>query len=303
MAPQAKPFVGGYFQLVLDGFDCGTIQKASGGNVKAEKAEIPQSTEYLVKNQIGNITIEDFKIQCGLSMGKPLQEWIQASLDSNHMYKNGELVVADFNRKAVQSREFKNALITSVGFPAADAAGKDVAYLSVDWAVEDVLDKAGDGAMISKPNNPNQTMFTTHNFRLTIDGLEATTGKCSKVDALTVKQTVTRDATGVDRIHTLCPGKMTMPPLKITFNRNAVESIQKWHYDFVYMGKNDVTQEKTGMLEFLDATRQKVLLAIEFSGLGIMDLKFDELSNNQDKITNCVAEMYCDQIKLKEWMS
>lgn len=303
MAAQAKPFVNGYFQLMLDGVDVGIIQKAGGGNVKAEKAQIPQSTEYLVKNQIGNITIEDFSIQCGLSMGKPFQEWVQASLDAAHMYKSGELMVADYNRKAVQSREFKNGLITEVGFPAADASGKDVAYLSVKWAVEDVLDKAGDGSTITKPNNTNQTMFTTHNFRLTIDGLEATTGKCSKVDALTIKQTVARDNIGNARIYELIPGKMEMPPVKITFNRNAVESIQKWHFDFVYSGKNDVTQEKTGLLEFLDATRSKVLLALEFKGLGIMDLKGDEYQNNNDKVSTVTAEMYCDQITIKEWMT
>jgi hypothetical protein len=296
-----RPYVNGNFQLLLDGIDVGIVQKASGGSVKAEVAKIPQSTEYLIKNQIGNITIEDMSIQCGLAMGQSFKDWIKASLDGAHMYKSGELVVADFNRKAIQSREFKNALITEVGFPAADAAAKDVAYLSVKWALEDMLDKAGDGAMISKPNNMNQTMFRPENFRLTIDGLEATTGKVSKVEALTIKQSVTRDSIGNARVYELIPGKLEMPNLKITFNRNAVENIGKWHHDFLYVGNNDVSQEKTGLLEFLDATRQKVLLAIEFKGLGIIDLKGDEFSNNNDKVSTVTAEMYCDQIDIKEW--
>jgi hypothetical protein len=296
-----RPYVSGYFQLVLDGVDVGIIQKAGGGNVKADKAQIPQSTEYLVKNQLGNITIEDMSVQCGLAMGAPFKDWITASLDANHKYMNGELVVADYNLKAIQSREFKQALITEVGFPAADASSKDVSYLSVKWACEDVLDKAGDGARISKPNNMNQTMFTNHNFRLTIDGLEATTGKVSKVDALTIKQTVARDNIGNARVYELIPGKLEMPSLKITFNRNAVEPIQKWHYDFVYQGMNDVTKEKTGLLEFLSQDRKTVLLAVEFKGLGIMDLKGDEFTNNNDKVSTVTAEMYCDQITIKEW--
>jgi hypothetical protein len=147
----------------------------------------------------------------------------------------------------------------------------------------------------------NQTMFRPENFRLTIDGLEATTGKVSKVEALTIKQSVTRDSIGNARVYELIPGKLEMPNLKITFNRNAVENIGKWHHDFLYVGNNDVSQEKTGLLEFLDATRQKVLLAIEFKGLGIIDLKGDEFSNNNDKVSTVTAEMYCDQIDIKEW--
>jgi hypothetical protein len=298
-----RPYVHGNFQLVLDGVDVGIIQKAGGGNVSAEVAKIPQSTEYLIKNQIGNIKYEDFSIQCGLAMGAPFKDWIKASLDAAHMYKSGELVVGDFNRKAMQSTEFKNALITEVGFPAADAAAKDVAYLSVKFAPETTRRKAGDNAALSKPNNMNQTMFRPENFRLTIDGLEATTKYVSKVEALTVKQTVARDNIGAVRDYELIPGKLEMPNLKITFNRNAVEAIEKWHFDFVIEGKNDVTQEKTGLLEFLDATRQKVLLAIEFKGLGVFDLKASELSNNDDKVSNVTAEMYCDEISIKEWMA
>jgi hypothetical protein len=300
---QPRPFVHGNFQLVLDGIDVGIIAKAGGGNVSAEVAKIPQSTEYLIKNQIGNLKYEDFSLQCGLSMGQAFKDWIKASLDAAHMYKSGELIVANFDRKAMQSTEFKNALITEVGFPAADAASKEPSFLSVKFAPETTRRKAGDNAVVSKPNNMNQTMFRPENFRITIDGLEATTKYVSKVEALTIKQTVARDNIGAVRDYELIPGKLEMPNLKITFNRNAVEAIEKWHFDFVIEGKNDVTQEKTGLLEFLDATRQKVLLALEFKGLGIFDLKASELTNNDDKVSNVTAEMYCDEISIKEWMA
>jgi hypothetical protein len=303
MAIQPRPWVSGYYQINLDGIDVGIVQKVDGGTIKAEVAKIPQSTLHLIKNQIGNITYEDFNLQCGLAMGQPFKDWIKASLDSAHIYKNGDIQQADFNRKVQQIREFKNALITEVGFPAADAASKDVSFLTVKFAVENTRLKPGGGEVLNKPNNMNQTMFTNHNFRLTIDGLEQTCAKVSKVEALTVKQTVARDNIGNARDYELVPGKLEMPNLKITFNRNAVEAIEKWHFDFVIEGKNDVTQEKTGLLEFLDATRQKVLLAIEFKGLGIFDLKASELTNNDDKVSNVTAEMYCDEISIKEWLA
>jgi hypothetical protein len=40
-------------------------------------------------------------------------------------------VVADFDLRVRQRREFTNALITEVGFPALDAASKDAAHLTV----------------------------------------------------------------------------------------------------------------------------------------------------------------------------
>jgi hypothetical protein len=202
-----------------------------------------------------------------------------------------------------QVREFKNALITEVGFPAADAAAKDVAYLTVKYAVETTRFKPGDQAVVTKPNSTNQTMFRPENFRLTIDGLEGTTSHVSKVEALTIKQTVARDNIGNARDYELIPGKLEMPNLKITFNENVVEPMAAWHQTFVIDGQNDVTQEKTGLLEFLDATRQKVLLAVEFKGLGIFNLTRADMSNNEDKLANVTAEMYCDEITIKEWMS
>lgn len=303
MAMQARPWVTGYYQLDLDGVDVGIVQKIGGGNISAEVAKIPQSTEFLIKNQIGNLKYDDFNLQCGLSMGQPFKDWVKASLDSAHMYKNGQVSVGDFNRKIQQIREFKNALITEVGFPAADAAAKDVAYLTVKFAPEITRFKAGGGETLTKPNNMNQTMFRPENFRLTIDGLEQTVAKVSKVEALTVKQTVARDNIGNARDYELIPGKLEMPNLKITFNENVVEPIAAWHQSFVIDGKNDVTQEKTGLLEFLDATRAKVLLSVEFTGLGIFNLTRADMSNNEDKLANVTAEMYVDNLTVKDWLA
>jgi hypothetical protein len=116
----------------------------------------------------------------------------------------------------------------------------------VKFAVETTRLKAGGGEVLNKPNNMNQTMFRPENFRLTIDGLEQTCAKVSKIDALTVKQTVARDNIGDARDYQLLPGKLEMPNLKITFNQNVVEPMAAWHQTFVIEGKNDVSQEKNG---------------------------------------------------------
>lgn len=296
-----RPWVNGYFQLAIDGIDVGIVQKAGGGNISAEVAKIAQSTEYLVKNHLGNLKYDDMNVQCGLSMGKPFQEWVKASLDAAHVYKNGALIVADYNRKAVQQREFKQALITEVGFPAADAAAKDATYLSVKWACETIRFLKGGGETIQKPINAKQGQFKAENFRFSLDGFDKVNAKVSKVEALTIKQSVQRDQIGATRDYELVPGKLEMPNLKITFNESVVDDLAKYHEDFVINGNNEVAQEKTFLLEFLDQKRQNVLLAIEGTGVGIFNLTRADMTNNEDKIASCTAEFYVDQITIKEW--
>jgi len=297
----AISYVSGYFAVVVDGIDVGIVNKAGGGDAEAEVVKYAMSTEYLLKNHLGNLKYTPMSVSCGLSMGAPFKDWVMASLDGNHQYKNGELIVADFNRKAVKSREFKNGLITEVGFPAADAASKDAAYLSVKWQPETTRFKAGDGSVISKPTNAKQTQFKAENFRFTLDGFDKVNAKVSKVDAVTFKQTVQFDQIGATRDFEAVPGKIELSPLKITFAEAVADELYAWHEQFVINGNNDVSQEKTALLEFLDQKRENVLLSIEFTGVGINKLTRPEFSNNEDKIATCTAEFYVDKYTVKEW--
>jgi hypothetical protein len=297
----AISYVSGYFQLVVDGIDVGIVNSAGGGDAKADVAKYAMSTEYLVKNHLGNVTYAPMKVSCGLSMGAPFRDWIKSSLDAAHIYKNGELVMADFNRKAVKSREFKNALITGVTFPAADAKNKDATYLNVEFQPETTRFKKGDGSTISKPANQKQTQFKAENFRFTLDGFDAVNAKVSKVDSLAIKQTTKWDEIGATRDFELVPGKLEMPNLKITFAEAVVDDLAAWHETFVINGQNDVSQEKTWLLEFLDQKREAVLLAIEGKGCGIFNLTRAEVKNNEDLVATCTAEFYTDEITIKEW--
>jgi len=296
-----RPWVNGYFQLAIDGIDVGIVNKFGGGNISAEVAKIAQSTEYLVKNHLGNIKYDDMSVSCGVSMGKPFQDWIKTSLDSAHVSKNGAVIVGNFDRKAVQQREFKNALITEVSFPVADAAAKDATYLDVKWACETIRFLKGGGETIQKPVNPKQGQFKSENFRFTLDGFDKMSAKVSKIDKLTIKQAVERDQIGNARDYELVPGKVEMPNLKITFNESVVDDLAKYHEDFVIKGINEVAQEKTFLLEFLDQKRENVLLAIQGTGVGIFNLTRADMTNNESKIATCTAEFYVDEIKITEW--
>lgn len=297
----AISYVSGYFSLIVDGIDVGIVSKAGGGTAKAAVAQYAMSHDYLVKNHLGNVTYEPMSVSCGLSMGAPFKDWIDASLQANHVYKNGELVVGDFNRKAVKSREFKNALITEVAFPAADAKNKDATYLNVKFQPETTRFKPGDGSTLQKAVNQKQSQFKAENFRFSLDGFDKVNAKVSKVDSLVITQTVQFDQIGATRDFEACAGQLKMPNLKITFAEAVVDELAAYHESFVINGINDVGQEKTWLLEFLDQKRENVLLAIEGTGCGIFALSSAEISNNADTIAVCTAEFYTDLIKIKEW--
>lgn len=297
----AISYVNGYFQLVIDGAEVGIIQKAGGGSVKAEVAKYAQSTEYLPKNHLGNLTYEDINVQCGLSMGKVFQDWVKASLDSAHQRKGGSIQVADFDRSVKQEREFTNALITEVGIPAADAAAKDAAYLTVKWAPETIRFKKGSGEKITKPSNTKQTQFKQENFVFALDGCEPASKQTSKVEGFTFKQTVSRDNIGAMRDYEVIPGALEMPNLKFTFSESCIDEVAAWHEEFVINGINDVSKERGFVLQFMDQARKNVLLELTGTGVGIFNLSRAELTNNDSKRAECTAECYVDKIEITQW--
>jgi hypothetical protein len=294
-------YAAGYFELQLDGVRVGILNKIGGGNLEAEVIKLPQSDNYYGRRQLGNPKFDDVTIQCGLAMGEPFKDWVKSSLDRKHSYKSGEIVAANFDRKAIHSREFHDALITEVGFPAADAQAKEVAYLNVKFNPERMKFQKGDGKTIQQPSTKTQSVFRCENFRLSIDGLEDSTKLTSKVDALTLKQTTVRDYIGTTRDYELIPGNVEYSNLKITMRESAVDPFADWFHAFVFDGKNTVDHEKHGVLEFMNQSLTEVLLSIELFGLGIFKLTRSDLTRGEERPANVTAEMYCERFNIKEW--
>lgn len=76
--------------------------------------------------------------------GSPaMREWIDNSLSMNYLRKSGELAAADFKRDIRHIREFKDALITEISFPAGDAAAKEAGVINIEFRPRLVRDKKG----------------------------------------------------------------------------------------------------------------------------------------------------------------
>jgi len=299
MASDGRSYVRGHFCFTLDGFNCGLIQKVEGGDVVGEVTQLPEAHNYYVRKHIANVKYSPMKVQLGVSMAQPIQDWIAASLEMNYMRKSGAVDALDFKLESRHTIEFKDALLTEITFPACDGAAKDAAFVTLGFAPETVRRKKGDGGKRSNPSDMGQKMWTPGNFKFTVDGLEKACAKVSKVNALTVKQTTVSDAVGMERDYLLEPAHIEFPDVEVTVSEEFVDDFINWHQTFVIDAVNTETDHKTGSLEFLNQNRQKTLLTLGLNGLGITKVASAPMTNNEDKIASYTVSMYCENLTAK----
>src|SRR6476619_42320 len=97
----------------------------------------------------------------------------------------------------MESLDFFQALVTEIGFPACDAASKDAAKLTVQFAPQHTRKKKGSGRPDLKINAAKAKLWTCRNFKIDNSGLDGT--KVNRVEALTIKQKVVEHAGGEER--------------------------------------------------------------------------------------------------------
>jgi len=226
-------------------------------------------------------------------------DWIEQTLATNYMRKSGEIKAADFKRDTRSIREFSDALITEIGFPACDASAKDAAFLSLKFSPWIVRNKRGDGSTVDNPVDGRQKTFHPTNFRFTIEGLLPPQAKVQKVEALTVKQTTVRDNIGEGRGYDVEPGKLEYPNLKIVVDGSYRAKFKAW-LDALEAGKQE---KRSGQLVYLDQTRQAALLSLTFDGLGIFQISSDDgadagAQSSTGKGSTITVEMYVEHIKI-----
>ncbi len=292
---QERAAVGGKFALELDGVMAGYLGSVEGGEVFADVVAEPVGSDNIQHKHIAGVKYEDITITCGPGMSQAFYEWIKATLERKSPRKNGAIVALDFNYKALYRLNFKNALISEVGFPALDAASKDPAKLTVKIAVESSTKTKTNEPIVGAAAVPQmQKKWLPANFRLKIDGLDDAMSRVNKVDAIVIKQKVFANAVGDARDSAKQASNIEIPNIGVTFPEANSESVEKWRDDFILRGNN---AEKNGTLEFLTPDLKEVLFILNLNKLGIFRLAPEKAEAGGDQIRRLKAEMYCEEIK------
>jgi hypothetical protein len=290
-----RSYAASHFAIELEGVSAGFVKSVDGGGIVGEVVNEPGSATYYQKKHIGNVTYGEFTVRLGLSMAKSVYDWISASLVGTYERKSGAVVAADFDYKERARREFHDALITEIGFPALDASSKDPAYLALTFAPDLTRRKAGSGAKLQAPATQKQKQWLASAFRVEVAGMP--TGKVSKVDAFTIKQTAVTDEVGEARLSTKEPGKLEFPNLKITVAETDAGPWEAWHEDFVVNGNNEESKEKSGAIVFLSPDRQDELARVVLHGVGIVSVEPEQGDAAGDTIRRIKAELYCERME------
>jgi hypothetical protein len=294
MAVTDRTYVSGRFALDLNGGFAGFLKSVEGGSLKANVITEPAGLDNRVHKHIGQPEYGDIKLQLGLSSSPAINDWIQASWDKKYMRKAGAIIACDFDYKEKGRRTFTEALISEVGFPALDGAGKEPAYMTVGLSPESIRFEKGTGAVVKGTFTEHQKAWLPSNFRFTMADLN--TKMTTKIEAFTVKQTSAKHETGEARDSMREPAKTEFPNLTITIAESHAQSWIDWADDFIIKGNNGQSAEKDGSIVFMSPNQKDELGTIELKSCGISSIDLDKREANAEAIAKVKIELYV------EWM-
>ena len=286
-----RAFVAGVFGLELDNKIVGFARSVEGGNVVAEVVEERAGPTYFTKKHIGAPKYQELVIAVPFGADKSLYNWIAATWNGNYQRKNGAVLFADYKFDTQRKLDFFNALVTETSIPECDGSSKEPSYMSIKVTPEST--RAGTPA--GKVSANKTEMWLPSNFKLDIGGTDCS--RVSKIEAFVVKQTVATNAPGNVRESLRTPGKLEFPNLVFYVPESFAKAFYDWHEDFVIKGNNTDARERSGSLQFLDATRQKALMTVKFFNLGIMSVVTERADGRGELTRRVKVELYCERME------
>lgn len=301
MATNTRAYAAAHFALELDGKDdVGLFRSVEGGSIKAEVMTYQSGSNYDKWRQLGKPKFEDIKVMVGMSMSKPFYSWIEEFFTGKGTRKTGAVVAADYNYEEKARREFSEAMISEIVFPALDGQNKEPAYMGVSLAVENIEFKKGTNKKLSVLNDfAKQKLWTACNFRFKLDGLPSDAfNRVAKIDSFTIKQKIIDYHGGGFRAPIKCPSQMEFPPL--SFYVPEIDA-QPFMDHFTKRGvKGEIPGRMTGMLEVFDNdASKKVLFTISLAGTDIANVAPAKSESGSEEIKLVKIDIYTESMKFQ----
>lgn len=300
MALDTRTQTGGRFMVTVDGVAASFVKSVDGFNQEADIVSNDMGPQLFQSKHVANFKHTPGKFSIGAGMGRGFWNWIKAALEKGYVRKNGSIVSGDFDYNARTEVTWQDGLITSIGFPKLDAAGKDAIYLEVEVDAEAVRVAPASGK-INGQYGTKQKAWLAPNFRLDIAGLPCE--RVSTIDAMTWKCSVSTDHTGIHREHAKVPAKVTYPDMKFTVSANDFkpwsEAAKKWFVDGEHLENNHMQ----GSITLLAPDMKNTVARIELHNLGFKAFKRGKLEANSEKADRMEIEMYMEGMTFSEYVA
>ena len=162
------------YMIEIDGVGSANVSSVTGGYLAGEVVTAPASAagpqKHIASVRVVPVTFE-------VAPGE-LTAWITQFMRGDAQPVSGRIVEMDFNYTTLNVREFHDAMLTEVAFPALDASSKEAARLKLTLQPQRITNKKGDGSKASSAGGAKDAKrATVSTFRVTIPGVDCSGGK------------------------------------------------------------------------------------------------------------------------------
>jgi hypothetical protein len=301
---QNRAYSAAHFGMTLDQIDeIGLFRSLEGGGVKVDVLSYQAGGNHGPLKQPGKPKFEDFKVQCGMAMGRGFYNWMSEFFAGRVQPRSGSLIAADFHYQVRARRHFRGALISEVALPKLDANDKGPANLTVTVAPEFMEFKKPDpGEKLQLPMRTlEQKLWTACNFEVNFNGRFPTVAaNVSKVDGYSVKQKVTEYHAGAQRHPLKCAGRVEWP----TINFYVPEAFAGELIDYAYArgvaGWNPTPSGAGAHLLgsiVMQANDRTPVFEVDFTGGEITNVTIDKSDAGSEEIKQVKFEMQIESLK------
>jgi hypothetical protein len=285
-----------HYALGLDGQIAGPIASLDSGFISGRVSEQPLPQSPNPKKHLSTIVYEDIAIQCGNNMSPAFYLWIQQALAGQTPRRNGGILTTNTGNQIIDRKEFSDAVVTEVAFPALDRSANTFVSLGVKITPTQLSYQSGGGQM-ALPTKGKPVAWLASSFRITIDGLEQACAHVVRVESLVWKQLISQGQIDKPRLERPAAGHIQTPNLTLTLPQAQAGPFTQWFHQFVIQGQASDSAERSGTLEFLATDLQTILFTLNFGQLGIF-----RMSPVRQSPTNPVplvkVELYCETMQL-----
>lgn len=296
--PEARSYAAGPTVLSLDGQEVGFVKSSEGGAISADVIHEALEASPFIKKHLGQTRYEDIVLGLPFSMSPRLYGWIADTWSMKQPRKDGSLTFCDYGMTPKSRLEFTGGLLTETTIPACDAASKEATFLRLKVTPESLrLSKVSGGRIGGEVVGSKQKSWIPSSFKLTIDELDCS--KVSRIEPISVKQTILFDEIGESREMVKAPAQVEFPNLRVSLSEAGAQTWLDWHEDFVVKGNNDDSQERDGRLSFLAPNMKEELAAVKLYNLGIFRIASDKAEATKEQIKRVTADLYCERMEIQ----
>lgn len=278
------------YMIEIDGVGTATVGQVDGGYLLGEVVSNQTGNSLAPQKHVASIRVVPLTIE--VAPGE-LSSWITQSMAGNAQPVSGRIVEMDADHTIVGERQFHDALLTEIAFPAIDGSSKEAARVKLTFQPQRIITRKGDGSKASVAGQKDMKRATTSNFRVTIPGADSS--GVSRVEPITVKCKLTEATAGEVKSAKPQVASVTAGDLVLSTTDAKSVALAQWAEDTLVKGGQD--KEKTVTVELLSPDMKSTLLTLEGSGVGIYALR--PVSGGADQTRRTEALMYVERWQLK----